>query len=392
MTRFSAVLAACAVAACRPAEGPLAHVTRDTLPGGAISVMSDGPTAWRDSAGWRLVEVSRITGGDSTSGDLINPTEVVADPAGRLYVADQSPTLIRVFGRDGRLVRTIGREGEGPGEMRSPILGMHETSLVVFDPRLARISVFDTSGRFLRSWPSICCHYSAITVDREGRIAVRTSLEDRPAFSSAFIRYSMDGAVIDTVLVPSDGEPKYVELSRRESRMRTSLPFAPWQVDRMAPDGTLIHGWTGDYHLVVSRAGRDTMQIFGRRWTPLPLSDARRQEAYNTLARELSKQWGEEAVSRAFSVGDIPKSAPAMQYFSVDPTGVRWISVPSADTLHAWFDVFDSTGVYLGPVRAPWGKEYGPAYWGADEVVVSGENADGLPELIRYRIERTPHP
>ena len=143
---------------------------------------------------------------------------------------------------------------------------------------------------------------------------------------------------------------------------------------------------------MVSRAGRDTIQIFGRRWTPLPLSDARRQEAYNTLARQLGKQWGEEAVSRAFSVGDIPKSAPAMQYFSVDPTGVRWISVPSADTVHAVFDVFDSTGVYLGPVRAPWGNQYGPAYWGTDEVVVSGENADGLPELIRYRIERTLHP
>jgi len=269
---------------------------------------------------------------------------------------------------------------------------MHATSLVVFDPRLARISVFDTSGRFIRSWPSICCHYSAITVDREGRIAVRTSLDDRPEFSSAFIRYGMDGAVIDTVPVPSDGTPKFIELSSRNSRMRTSLPFAPWQVDQMTPDGRLIHGWTGNYQLVVSRAGRDTIQIFGRRWTPLPLSDARRQEAYSTLARELSKQWGEEAVARAFSPGDVPKSAPAMQNFAVDPTGVRWISVLSADTAHAVFDVFDSTGVFLGSVRAPWGKGYGVAYWGADEVVVTGENADGLPELVRYRIERTPRP
>jgi hypothetical protein len=390
--RLSAVLALGILAACRPGAGPLGRVARDTLPNGAVSVMSDGPTAWLDSTGWRLVEASRIVGGDSSAGELINPSDVVIDPAGRLYVADQSPTVIKVFGRDGRLIRTIGREGEGPGEMRSPILGMHAASLVVFDPRLARISVFDTSGRFIRSWPSICCHYSAITVDREGRIAVRTSLDDRPEFSSAFIRYSMDGAILDTVPVPSDGTPRFIELSSRNSRMRTSLPFAPWQVDQMAPDGTLIHGWTGDYQLVVSRAGRDTMQIFGRRWTPLPLSDARRQEAYSTLARELSKQWGEEAVSRAFSLRDIPKSAPAMQTFTVDPTGVRWISVPSADTTHALFDVFDSAGVYLGPVRAPWGKGYGVAYWGADEVVISGENAEGLPELVRYRIERRRRP
>lgn len=390
--RLSALLTLCILAACRPGSAPFGRVTRDTLSNGAVSVMSDGPTAWRDSAGWRFIESSHLVGGDSGSGDLINPSDVVIDPAGRLYVADQSPTVIKVFGPDGRLIRTIGREGEGPGELRSPILAMHETSLVVFDPRLARISVFDTSGRFIRSWPSICCHYSAITVDRDGRIAVRTSLDDRPELSSAFIRYSMGGAVIDTVPVPIDGTPKFIELSSRNSRMRTSLPFAPWQVDQMAPDGKLIHGWTGNYHLVVSRAGRDTVQIFGRRWTPLPLSDARRQEAYNTLARELSKRWGEEAVTRAFSLGDIPKSAPAIQTFAVDPTGVRWISVPSADTAHAVFDVFDSTGVFLGPVRAPWGKSYGVAYWGADEAVISGENADGLPELVRYRIERTPAP
>ncbi len=372
-------------------RGSLAHVTRDTLPGGAVSVMSDGPTAWRDSSGWRLVETSRITGGDSAAGDLANPSGAVIDPAGRLYVADQSPTVIKVFDRGGRLIRTIGRDGDGPGEFRSPILGIHGTSLVVFDPRLARLSVFDTAGTFLRSWPSICCHYSAISIDSAGRVAVRTTQQDAAGFTSAFIRYTMDGKVVDTIPVPVDGQPRLIELSRGGNRMRMGIPFSPGAAEALAPDGTLIHAWTGEFRLIVSRTGRDTVQVFGRRWAPVAISEARRQASFEPLAKDLARQWGEEAVARAFSLADIPKTAPAMQTFFVDPTGTRWISVSSADTLHSTFDVFDTAGVYLGPVQGPWVGRHFPYAWTAKEVVVGGENADGLPELIRYRIDRTMH-
>lgn len=372
-------------------RAPLSHVTRGALPGGAVSVMSDGPTAWRDSSGWRLVETSRITGGDSTAGDLANPTGAVIDPAGRLYVADQSPTVIKVFDRTGHLIRTIGRDGDGPGELRSPILGMHGTNLVVFDPRLARISVFDTAGTFLRSWPSICCHYSAISIDSAGHIAVRTTQQDAAGLTSAFIRYTMDGKVADTIPVPDDGQPKLIELARGGNGMRMGIPFSPGPVEALAPDGTLIHGWTGDFRLIVSRTGRDTVRVFGRRWTPVPISEARRQATYEPLAKDLAKQWGEEAVARAFSLGDIPKTAPAIWGIFVDPTGTRWIGVSSADTLYAAYDVFDTAGVYLGPVQGPWVGRHFPYAWTADEVVVGGENADGLPEVIRYRIDRTMH-
>ena len=372
-------------------QGPLAHVTRDTLPGGVVSVMSDGPTAWRDSSGWRLVETSRITGGDSAAGDLSNPTGAAIDPAGRLYVADQGPTVIKVFDRTGRLIRTVGREGDGPGELRSPILGMHGTNLVVFDPRLARISVFDTAGTFLRSWPSICCHYSAISIDNAGRIAVRTTQQDGAGFTTAFIRYAMDGKVVDTIPVPSDGQPKLIELSHGGNRMRMNVPYSPQPVEGFAADGSLIHGWSGDYRLIVSRTGRDTIGVFGRRWTPVPIPDERRQARYAAMTRNLIPQWGEEAVSRAFGLGDIPRVAPALWNIFVDPTGTRWISVSSADTMRAAYDVFDTAGVYLGPVQGPWAGGHFPYAWTADEVAVGGENADGLPEVIRYRIERSLH-
>src|SRR5688572_22228889 len=45
---------------------------------------------------------------------------VVADKAGRIYVADGSANEVRVFGADGRFVHRIGRAGQGPGEFDGP--------------------------------------------------------------------------------------------------------------------------------------------------------------------------------------------------------------------------------------------------------------------------------
>jgi hypothetical protein len=369
----------------------MAHVVRSPLPGGGTSVISDGPTAWRDTSGWRLVEESRITGGDSGIAQLIRPGDAVLDGAGRLYAADAEPEIIKVYDRAGRFLHSIGHAGEGPGEYRSIRLGIAGSSLVVHDPQLGRTSVFDTSGALVRSWRSVCCDFSTIAVDNTGRIGMRIHGGAKNELNG-FVRYSIQGALLDTLWLPKDGEPKFIELSSSTTVARMMLRNSPSQLTELTPDGMVLHGWSADYRLVASRTGSDTVQLFGRVAQPVEIPAAVRQAQYDQMAANLRRSWGEEAAARAFSPGDVPRYAAAVQGVAGDGAGTRWVSVYSADSLHRTYDVFDSTGVYLGPVRTPWGKGYGAAYWGADEVVVTGENADGLPEVVRYRIERTLHP
>ncbi len=58
-------------------------------------------------------------GGDPESlfGDI---TSVVVGPNGLVYVADRIGSTVTVFDGDGSLVRTVGSEGDGPGEFRFP--------------------------------------------------------------------------------------------------------------------------------------------------------------------------------------------------------------------------------------------------------------------------------
>lgn len=73
---------------------------------------------------------------------------VDADGAGNVHVLDNGNARIQVFGKDGRFLRSLGSEGEGPGEFQIP--GRFAVSaagdVAVFDMGQARISVLDKDG------------------------------------------------------------------------------------------------------------------------------------------------------------------------------------------------------------------------------------------------------
>ncbi|MEX2529224.1 MAG: 6-bladed beta-propeller [Gemmatimonadota bacterium] len=68
-------------------------------------------------------------------------------PDGRIFLLERLPPEVRVF-EEGRLVNTIGRSGEGPGEFNDPrtLVRLEEERFVVTDRRLGRLSTFGLDG------------------------------------------------------------------------------------------------------------------------------------------------------------------------------------------------------------------------------------------------------
>lgn len=71
---------------------------------------------------WSMTEVLRLGGVDDGPEAFfrIYDRGFAADRAGRLYVLDSGRSRVEVFGPEGEHLRTMGREGEGPGEMTRP--------------------------------------------------------------------------------------------------------------------------------------------------------------------------------------------------------------------------------------------------------------------------------
>ncbi|MCY3808292.1 MAG: 6-bladed beta-propeller [Gemmatimonadetes bacterium] len=71
---------------------------------------------------------------------------------GRLAVANTGESEVLIFSADGSLATRVGGEGEGPGEFSEiTTLLATEAGFLVYDSRLARLSEFAETGRFLTS-------------------------------------------------------------------------------------------------------------------------------------------------------------------------------------------------------------------------------------------------
>jgi DNA-binding beta-propeller fold protein YncE len=82
------------------------------------------------------------------------PSDIEVDPARSLiYVADSMNNRVLVFDFQGKFVRSIGNQGQGPGEFAKPT-GIHilkDSGLVVADFDNYRIQTFDKEGRFVKA-------------------------------------------------------------------------------------------------------------------------------------------------------------------------------------------------------------------------------------------------
>jgi hypothetical protein len=351
--------------------------------------MSPGPTAWADTNGWRLVETLRIEGTIGDSAVLNDPISLALDGEGRIYVADTHPTVIKQFGADGRLIRTIGREGQGPGEFDTPLLAVHGSALIVQDRRLSRTSVFDTAGHFLKSWASLRTDWEPVSVSRDGLLAVGG--DGPPDSGRMIVRYALDGVVRDTVFLPRDPEPSHWTLASLKGPMPVAIPLTPALIQRPAPEGGFLVGRSGAYQIVVSRSGRDTVTVFGRDWSAAPVSQRRRQDLADSVVEQIAPVAGEAAARRGVDPGDIPALAQAFSDIAVDGRGYYWVTTdPGEDRGHTWFDIFDRSGVYFGKVAGPPGLMRRRMAWGRDEMVAYETDANGVPTVVKYAIQRRP--
>ena len=81
---------------------------------------------------------------------------VVFDGGGNLHILDEGGHRVVVVGPDGNHLRTVGAQGDGPGEFSNPMAAavMDDGHLVVFDFGLpGAFEIFDGEGRFVRSVP-----------------------------------------------------------------------------------------------------------------------------------------------------------------------------------------------------------------------------------------------
>lgn len=396
LTRLLLVVSCTAACARGEAATSMGRVTVDSVRG-IPRIITEEQVGWRDTTGWKLVEVARISGGTEAVGELIDPQDVALGDDGSIFVSDNSPTTLKEYTAAGRFVRTIGREGQGPGEFAAAFIAVRGARLFVHDPRASRTSLFDTAGTFIRTWPTVCCAFGPLALDSAGHVGLpamppRTNGPDAAQLFSRMVKwYGADSTQVDSTLVPSGPDTKrWIIKSGKNNMMSTTIPWVPNQLTNFLGDRSLLVGYATGYQIAVTdRTGKDTTSLFGRAWTPTPIPEEVRKEEVERRVVQTAKYWDERAVRNAFLLSDVPATAPAYDWFGLDGRGDIWVRTPvPGDSTRALFDVFDPTHRWLGQVSGSgllraWGMRLS-----GDHMIGYGEDGEGNPVVVVYRIER----
>ncbi|MYH48487.1 MAG: hypothetical protein F4151_02875 [Gammaproteobacteria bacterium] len=370
-----------------------------TIPGDlAISVDTVGNIIHTNTTGtppdWRLVPVVSI--GPKSVAETGAPEEfgrvnsVAMGPDGTLFVADGFNREVRVFGLDGVHQRTFGRNGEGPGEFRSPYsLAWVGDRLLTLDPNLGRIGEFSAEGEWLGqqriegsvSGPVGHIRFRPVSADRVYRLGYT---RDATGVTSVLVGHDSRGETGDT-LSWLQAPPGSTGILCTHDPLITffDIPFGSGLVQHPGAGGVQYSAMTDVYRIAITRHGTDTLRIIERGLPEEPISD----EEWTAGNRDF-----EEFLSENPNASCDPRrpSRPARKPFIEDiflaPDGTLWVEV--IRTAGNRLEVFDPEGRLLGSVPAPPRKEDSVPVFGAGYLVTVRQDSLDLDHVDVWRIER----
>ncbi len=214
--------------------------------------------------------------GDEITGQIL---DLFKHTDGHFYLTDWQQHTIWVADGEGILIRRIGREGSGPGELRAPGgATVFEDKVIVLDIDNRRVVVFEIDGTYENSFRYGLSAASGILVSKHGQVAVN-SLWDQ----SLYTVYDMEGAIIrshgerepDTRLWFTMGDQHF---SRTPDGHILYSTVKQYPVYRMAWDGTILATYVADspgygpFEYPVGNqfeSAKDLFREMYKTWTPI---------------------------------------------------------------------------------------------------------------------------
>lgn len=396
-------------ALCWTAPTAAAQTTRDSA---GIRIVDNAKPTWGTGREWRLSEkpildVGAGTGADDRLGRIAGVTRL---SDGRIVVAYQSTLQLKFYDASGHHLKSVGGKGQGQGEFINDfhtIARLAGDSLAVETRGMA--SIFASSGTFVRSarfGPFAPGALQTPFVSTLGRFDNGTAIvADFPQGRSRPVgaRQWIDSAslfLVDragAVVRPLGKAPivVFVAGATYPSPMDFGLQAA------YASSGRAFYwGFPEQYAIRVYDSGWNVQRIIRRVWTPRPLTGGEIDTYVDGWMQMWSKKTGaeREAERKEMREKDYPESLPAYAAILATPVGEIRVREPDLTgapscwclaglpTVPSKWSVFDAGGRWLGEVAMA--ARFIPLEIGADYVLGRSRDADDVPHVVMYRLEK----
>lgn len=397
-----------AVLLCCTTHAVTAQAARDSA---GVRIIDNATPTWTPGGEWRLSAkpVLEIGSGAGPNHEFTRIAGVTRLSDGRVVVAEESTLQLMFYDSTGRRLKSVGGKGEGPGEFRdfvtisrlagdSIAVEMRRGATIVaptgavvrkveygpFPPGALQTPVAYVLSRFDNG--------TAVVMDfpqgQHGPAGARRWVD-----SSSLFLVDHAGAVMR----PLGKAPVVVFVAGTSRPVPLDLgPDAPH-----ASTGRATYlGFNDQYAVRVYNSDWKLDRIIRRAWTPQPLT-ARDLDAYvDGWLKLWSKKTGAEleAERKEMRQSTYPESLPAYSAILASPGGELWVRDPDLSgapgcwcfaglpTVPSKWSVFDAGGRWLGDIPMP--PRFIPVEIGADYVLGRSRDADNVPHVMMYRIEK----
>jgi len=265
-------------------------------------------------------------------------SEIAVARDGSIYVFDRQVPSLRKYDAAGKFVKLFGRKGQGPGEYLNAggLVLSRDGRVLLWDTGNWRVNVYAPDGAALPSWSTASgadgsfsfTTGRSLLVDTAGRVYVK-----RPIYAArgrqsrtVWIRYRVDGTVIDTLEVPQFAytTPEVRATSASGNSVSTGdVPFSAVPKWAMSPFGSLVTGIPSRYAFEIHPGPGKPVVSVRRDVPPTSVSGQERDSARAAVEQRMRRTdpaW-------SWNGPDIPKTKPFYAGLSFGEDGRIWVPI-----------------------------------------------------------------
>jgi hypothetical protein len=283
--------------------------------------------------------------------------QIEVDEDDRIYILDQEEEHINVFDKEGKYLRTIGRKGQGPGELTSAsLISVYQNELMVTEQGL---TFFSLDGKFLRHILSKEIRSMRARFGSKDHI-----ISEELFFDPENPRYQLKIFDLDMNLISEIANSPGPDLRKPYNPF---MPYTYWLIDK---DENIVYGFQAEYELNVYNQEGKLLKKIIKDYDPVEITDEEKEERVKGLPsmRQL----------------DIPKYHYAFYRFFLDDGGRIFVQTfeKVGDEEIYYHDVYGPEGKYIAkiPLRMR------PFVCKKNRLYSIEEDEEGFQVVKRYKI------
>lgn len=286
---------------------------------------------------------------------------VAVDDEERIYILDTTEAHVKVFDQKGKYIRTIGRDGQGPGEFQSPlVLSITSQNELVVEDFTNRLSFFSLEGEFKRNLLTAKTGALGIDMDSEGNIIATVIVREKEN-----PRYEIKKFDSELNYLHSLGSSPLPSVTRNGFN-----PFMPSIRSDINYNDQIVTGYPEKYEIEIFDKSGNMIRKIIKDYDPIEISEEEKKEATESMPPDIKLT--------------IPRYHAAYRWLITDDEGRIFVRtfervVNGEDYYH---DIFDEEGRYIAKI--PLG--FFPRIWKNKKLYTIEEDEEGYQYVKRYKV------